>query len=103
MPSKQPLTAPESYDPNHLLDALIRKLRLKNDAELCAALQTAPPVLSKIRHGRLAIGAPLLIRMQDATNLDLKQLRFLMGDRRERFRMIPRQSTARVTELEHDE
>ena len=91
MPSNNRYRAPATYDPNHLLDVLIKKLGVKNDAQLCQVLDTAPPILSKIRHGHLSVGAPLLIRMQDASNFDLKKLRLLMGDRRVRFRMIPRQ------------
>ena len=52
-----------NYDPNHLLDALIEKLHLKNDAALSRALEVAPPVISKIRHRRLPVGASLLIRI----------------------------------------
>jgi hypothetical protein len=36
------------YDPNRVLDAIIRKLRLKNDAALSRVLEVAPPVISKI-------------------------------------------------------
>ena len=35
-----------NYDPNHLLDSLIEKLNLKNDAALSRALEVAPPVIS---------------------------------------------------------
>ncbi len=42
-----------AYDPNNLLDTLIEKLHLKNDAALSRALEVAPPVISKIRHRRL--------------------------------------------------
>ena len=90
MPAKVALVAPAGYDPNHLIDVLIAKMRLKNDAELCERLDVAPPVLSKIRHGHLSVGASILIRMQDASKLDLRKLRFLMGDRRLRFRMVAR-------------
>jgi hypothetical protein len=72
-----------AYDPNNLLDALIEKLSLKNDAALSRALEVAPPVISKIRHRRLPVGASLLIRMQD--------LRILMGDRRDKFRISDKQ------------
>ena len=57
------LTEQFDYDPNRLLDTLIEKLRLKNDAALSRALEVAPPVISKIRHRRLPVGASLLIRM----------------------------------------
>jgi plasmid maintenance system antidote protein VapI len=73
------------YNPNHLLDILIEKLRLKNDAALSRALEVAPQVISKIRHHRLAIGATLLIRMHEVSDISIRELRNLMGDRRAKF------------------
>jgi hypothetical protein len=79
------------YDPNNLLDSLIEKLNLKNDAALSRALEVAPPVISKIRHRRLPVGASLLIRMHEVSDLSIKELRVLMGDRREKFRISDKQ------------
>src|SRR5579872_5161296 len=76
-----------AYDPNNLLDALIEKLALKNDAALSRALEVAPPVISKVRHRRLPVGASLLIRMHEESGLNVKELRALMGDQRARFRI----------------
>lgn len=75
------------YDPNRLLDALIQQLRLKNDAALSRALEVAPPVISKIRHRRLPVGASMLIRMHEVSGLTIRDLRYLMGDRRQKFRV----------------
>src|SRR5471032_812695 len=47
------LASQESYNPNHLLDILLGKMQLKNDAALSRLLEVAPPVISKIRHHRL--------------------------------------------------
>src|SRR3954471_21611622 len=80
-----------AYDPNNLLDALIEKLSLKNDAALSRALEVAPPVISKIRHRRLPVGASLLIRMHEVSDLSIKDLRILMGDRRDKFRISSQQ------------
>lgn len=80
-----------NYDPNNLLDALIEKLNLKNDAALSRALEVAPPVISKIRHRRLPVGASLLIRMHEVSDLSIKELRVLMGDRRDKFRISDKQ------------
>jgi len=80
-----------AYDPNHLLDSLIEKLHLKNDAALSRALEVAPPVISKIRHRRLPVGASLLIRMHEVSDLSIKDLRELMGDRRDKFRISDKQ------------
>ncbi|MDO8301119.1 hypothetical protein [Lacisediminimonas sp.] len=82
---------PDSYDPDNLLGALIRRLKLKNDAALSRALEVAPPVISKIRHRRLPVGASLLIRMHEVTDLSIEELRLLMGDRRRKFRISDKQ------------
>lgn len=76
-----------NYDPDSLLDTIIRQLQLKNDAALSRILEVAPPVISKIRHRRLPIGASLLIRMHEVSDLSIKDLRALMGDRRAKFRI----------------
>jgi hypothetical protein len=75
-----------TYNPNHLFDTLIGKLKLKNDSALSRALEVAPPVISKIRHHRLPVGASLLIRMHEVSDLSIRDLRDLMGDRRTKHR-----------------
>ncbi|MDO8728689.1 MAG: hypothetical protein Q7K26_02210 [bacterium] len=80
-----------SYNPDNLLDAIIKQLHLKNDAALSRTLEVAPPVISKIRHRRLPIGASMLIRMHEVTELSIKDLRTLMGDRRTKFRISDQQ------------
>lgn len=80
-----------NYNPNRLLDTLIENLRLKNDAALSRALEVAPPVISKIRHHRLPVGASLLIRMHEVSDLSIRDLRYLMGDRRAKFRISDKQ------------
>jgi plasmid maintenance system antidote protein VapI len=81
------LVTQESYNPNHLLDILIEKLNLKNDAALSRALEVAPPVISKIRHRRLPVGASMLIRMHEVSTMSVRELRDLMGDRRTKYRL----------------
>lgn len=79
------------YNPGRLLDALAERLNAKNDAALSRALEVAPPVLSKIRHGRLPVGATILLRMHEASGIPIRELRDLMGDRRGRMRMSPQE------------
>ena len=76
-----------AYDPNNLLDSLRDELGLKNDAALSRLLEFAPPEISKVRHHRLPVGASLLIRMREVSELSIKDLRILMGDRRDKFRV----------------
>lgn len=79
------------YNPNRLLDVLLENLHLKNDAALSRALEVGPPVISKIRHHRLPVGASLLIRMHEVSELSIRDLRYLMGDRRQKFRISDKQ------------
>ncbi len=81
------LSSQESYDPNRLLDTLRERMKLKNDAALSRALEVAPPVISKIRHRTLPVGASLLIRMHEVTDMSIRDLRDLMGDRRTKYRL----------------
>lgn len=77
----------QSYNPNQLLDALLQNMQLKNDAALSRKLEVAPPVISKIRHYRLPVSASVLLRMHEVTGMSIKDLRFLMGDRRNKYRL----------------
>ena len=75
----------DDYDPNALMDTLIERLKLKNDAALARELEVAPPVISKIRHRTLRVGATMLIRMHEASELTISELRNLMGESQAKF------------------
>lgn len=96
--SEHALAGQESYDPNRLLDTLLEKMNLKNDAALSRMLEVAPPVISKIRHRRLPIGASLLIRMHETTGMTIRELRDLMGDRRTKYRLSDAQGKPKPQE-----
>lgn len=68
-----------AYDPNALLDYVLKKYELKNDAELSRALEVMPPVVSKIRHGRQPISANILLRIHDFTQEPMDTLRVVLG------------------------
>jgi hypothetical protein len=80
-----------TYNPDHLLDTLIKQFVLKNDAGLCRVLEISPPLISKIRHRRMQITASLLIRMHEVSGLSIAELRSLMGDRRKKWRISDQQ------------
>ena len=80
-------TSEPGYNPDNLLNAMLEKLKLKNDAALSRALEVAPPVISKIRHRRLPVGASMLIRMHEVSELPVAELRALLGDRRQKYRL----------------
>ena len=79
------------YDPDTLLDTLIEQMGVKTDVGLSELLGIHPPTISRIRHRRLGIGPLLLIAMHETSGLSIRELRMLMGDRREHFRSIQRQ------------
>lgn len=84
--NQNPTSSPE-YNPNKLLDAMLDILKLKNDAALARALEVAPPIISKVRHRQLPVGASMLIRMHEVSHMEIRELRELMGDRRAKFRL----------------
>lgn len=67
------------YEQSRLLDELIRRNELKNDAALCRILQITPSVLSKIRHGRARLSGDVMIRMHEAFEIPISELRQLMA------------------------
>lgn len=77
----------QPYDPNRVLNYMLEKYSLRNDAALSRLLEVAPPIISKIRHRKIPIGASLLIRMSDISGTPTRDLRNIMGDRRKNYRI----------------
>jgi hypothetical protein len=73
---------PSSFMPNKLLDTLIQRMQLKNDAELCRVLEVQPPIISKIRHRKLNVGATILLRMHEKSNISIRELKELTAESR---------------------
>lgn len=57
-----------------LLNVVIQHLQLKNDAALARLVEVAPPVISKIRRGRLDIGPSMMIRIHEVTGFSIEKL-----------------------------
>lgn len=75
-PSRPPVRLSEQFDaiPAQLLDAVTRRLALKNDAALARKLGVPPPVISKIRSRRLPVRSSLLVRLLELTELHIRDL-----------------------------
>ena len=58
-----------------MLDAVIKKMRLKNDAALCRELEISPPVLSKIRSNVIPLGPVQLLRLHEYTGIPTRELK----------------------------
>ncbi|HTD05261.1 hypothetical protein [Undibacterium sp.] len=82
-----------SYDPNRLLNTIKEKLQLRNDAALSKVLAVSRPLIWEIRRHTVPVGAWLLMRMHEVSQLSIEELRILMGDRRQRIRVaIPQRN-----------
>jgi hypothetical protein len=81
------MSQPKPYDPNAMLDTILVKMQLRNDAALSRLLEIQAPVISKIRHHRMPVSGALLVRIHEATGLSVRTLQDLMGDRRSKFRL----------------
>src|SRR5471032_844172 len=55
--------------PHRLLDTLIERYELKNDAGLSRALEVAPPCISKIRRGSTPLSAEMMLRIHERFEL----------------------------------
>ena len=79
------LVARDGYTPNHMLDTLMIKLEVKNDAALARALAVPPSTLSKVRHKQMPVNSALLLAAHDATEMSIRELRHLLGDTATRY------------------
>jgi plasmid maintenance system antidote protein VapI len=62
-----------------LLDNLLNTQNLRNDAALSRFLEVNPPVVSKIRHGRMPVGASMIINIHEKTGMSIKDIKFLLA------------------------
>jgi hypothetical protein len=79
--------APEDYDPELLLDSLLARMHLTEDAELAKRLRMDKRLLGQIRERRLQISGSMLMLMQEASGITIAELRRILGDRRSTSRM----------------
>ena len=64
---------------NALLDEVIKVMELKNDAALAKLLEVAPPVISKIRHGTLPIGATIALNIHESTGMSFDFIKGILS------------------------
>lgn len=74
------------YDPNEMLNALLSRLHLADDAQLAEKLGVDVHILTRIRERRLRISPSLLVLIQQATEVNVPELRSLMHDKRKAFK-----------------
>lgn len=70
----------ENIEANNAVFNLVRqKCGFKNDAALSRALQVAPPVVSKLRHGRLQVGPSIIVKLHEVSGIPVRELKSHMG------------------------
>jgi hypothetical protein len=99
----------DMFDPNRLFDALLDQLDLENDEALSHALHVEPYLVKRIREHQLPLDPSLLIRINEVSGINMRELRQIMGDRRAEYRLDSRPAAAvapqkeTVEKHEHDE
>lgn len=62
-----------------LFNAVMKQQKCKNDAELSRTLKIDPGALSRMRHGKLKVGAVLILRIHKLTKISVKDIEELIG------------------------
>ena len=73
------LDAAQTERNNKFVNLLVQTMTLKNDAALSRVLEVAPPVISKIRHGLLPVGASMLISAHEESGLSIKEMKAVLN------------------------
>lgn len=63
--------------PHKLLDYLLTTYRYKNDSSLANAIGIKRPTLSKIRAGKIGVGASFILAVHDAFDIPIKKIKAL--------------------------
>lgn len=61
-----------------LLDFLKQKFDIKNDRQLALALGVQAPAISKIRHGHSSITADFILKVHEAFDIPVKDIKALI-------------------------
>jgi hypothetical protein len=83
---KSPVIHSDGYDPGRLFSALQAHLKLRSDASLARVLEVPAPLVKLVRAREIPVTPELLIRMEEVSGWNGRELRDMMGDRRRKFR-----------------
>ena len=62
-----------------LIDTILAQRSIKNDAHLARAVELAPPVISKIRNGKLGVSGEVMIRFHEAFDMPIAHIKKILG------------------------
>lgn len=69
----------ETYNANGLLNAVISRHHLKNDAALARMLGVAPPVISKLRGHNMPVGPTMILKLHEICGFQVADIRTFIG------------------------
>lgn len=64
---------------NKLLNTAIERMQLKNDAALAKALGFSAVVISKYRHGKMPIGATMILALHEYADMPVKEIKGILS------------------------
>jgi plasmid maintenance system antidote protein VapI len=60
---------------DYLIDHLRREYKIRTDADLAKLLGVRPPAISKLRHGTSALTPSIILKIHEAFNMPVKEIR----------------------------
>lgn len=63
----------------NLLDEIIKRFGLKNDAALARKANLSPPVVSKMRHEKISLSATIVLALHEAFDMPVQEIKSLAG------------------------
>lgn len=74
--------APHQYSPEALFERLCARLGVRSYSALGVAIGLSPSVVSRVRNRKVAISSEILLKIHEATDIPVRELRRWMGDTR---------------------
>lgn len=68
-----------SKEQHRLIDHLLEDLNIPSDAELARRMKLYPAVISKIRHGTLAVGASFILNVHETFGIPVKDIKAIIN------------------------
>ena len=82
--------AAHQYDPEGLFERLCARLGVRSYSALGLAIGLSPSVVSKVRNRKVAISSEILLKIHEATDIPVRELRRWMGDTRPYYSPLSR-------------
>lgn len=65
----------------NLFNTIMADLGITSDRKLAEVLEVAAPVISKIRNGKLSVGATMILKAHETLDYEVKRIRELLAEK----------------------